>query len=368
MKMLTAGCSEGKDATFWNTIIINPNMRGLAGNKSYEATECRNAPRQGRTGGGLFTTDGYVAGVCNFAEPRADAGLYAAPQSIYLLLDRNGLSSVYEDQSSESARADFGQLVLEDEHPEQPSSQPSEVEKSKDTLAGATLLNEKLLLEVAELREQLYQLRAAARKDSTPHAARNDKASDDPNLAKGSPVAPPPSAAGRAEHASDPIHQAPSTQTPTTRATSPRSRAGLQREPFLRSGGLIFAASPTGNKVIAYNPLTRKEQSILLNATRENPLDVSFFAFGDVVGLNLKGTRIIRTATYDQQAGAWIPLDLSEPVSGELKSKIEGNDTVSCDAGWHYYTYSTRTGKWDHFDLGTIIDTQEEKRLTKPAR
>ena len=95
MKMLTVGCSEGQDATAWHTVIVNPQMRGLAGNPSYQAIECLIAPKQGRSGGGLFTTDGYVAGVCNFAEPHGNHGLYATPRSIYNLLDRNSLMALY---------------------------------------------------------------------------------------------------------------------------------------------------------------------------------------------------------------------------------------------------------------------------------
>ena len=95
MKMLTVGCSEGQDATAWQTVIINPQMRGLAGNPTYQAIECVTAPKQGRSGGGLFTTDGYIAGVCNFAEPRGNHGLYATPRSIYSLLDRNSLMALY---------------------------------------------------------------------------------------------------------------------------------------------------------------------------------------------------------------------------------------------------------------------------------
>jgi thiol-disulfide isomerase/thioredoxin len=95
MKMFTVGCSEGQDATAWATVIINPQMRGLSGNPSYQAIECMTAPKQGRSGGGLFTTDGHVAGVCNFAEPRGDHGLYATPRSIYSLLDRNNLMALY---------------------------------------------------------------------------------------------------------------------------------------------------------------------------------------------------------------------------------------------------------------------------------
>ncbi len=95
MAMITVGCSEGHDATAWSTTILNPGMRGLSGNTTYEAIECWHAPKQGRSGGGLYTSDGYVSGVCNFAEPRGNHGLYATPTSIYRLLDRNKLMALY---------------------------------------------------------------------------------------------------------------------------------------------------------------------------------------------------------------------------------------------------------------------------------
>jgi hypothetical protein len=96
MLMTTVGCSEGRDATAWNTTIIRPSMQGsLTGNPQYEAIECVTAPKQGRSGGGLFTSDGYVAGVCDFAEPRGNRGLYATPTSIYSILDRNKLALCY---------------------------------------------------------------------------------------------------------------------------------------------------------------------------------------------------------------------------------------------------------------------------------
>lgn len=95
MLMYTVGCSEGQDATAWSTVVLNPRMRGLSGNPNYEAIECKYAPKQGRSGGGLFTQDGYIAGVCNFAEPRGDHGLYATPRSIYGMLDRNKLMALY---------------------------------------------------------------------------------------------------------------------------------------------------------------------------------------------------------------------------------------------------------------------------------
>ena len=96
MRMYTVGCSHGEDATAWNTIITSPSFTGLNEKPGYEAIQCLHSPKQGRSGGGLFTEDGYVAGVCNFAfDPRVARGLYASPRSIYTILDRNGLSDLY---------------------------------------------------------------------------------------------------------------------------------------------------------------------------------------------------------------------------------------------------------------------------------
>lgn len=95
MGMYTVGCSEGRDATAWSTMITKTPTRMLRGNPEHLAIECTHAPLQGRSGGGLYTSDGYIAGVCNFAEPQGDRGLYAAPESIYKMLDRNKLAALY---------------------------------------------------------------------------------------------------------------------------------------------------------------------------------------------------------------------------------------------------------------------------------
>ena len=94
MKMITVGCSEGNDATAWSTSVIKSGVK-LFDNSVYEAIECQFAPKQGRSGGGLYTEDGYLAGVCDFAEPRGNHGFYATPRSIYNILDRNDLMALY---------------------------------------------------------------------------------------------------------------------------------------------------------------------------------------------------------------------------------------------------------------------------------
>jgi thiol-disulfide isomerase/thioredoxin len=98
-KMDTVGCSEGRNATPWTTRITNPSFKGQVAGRWYEAIECDHAPRQGRSGGGLFTRDGYLAGVCDFAEPQGQHGLYASPRSIHKFLDRNQLTVCYNPSS-----------------------------------------------------------------------------------------------------------------------------------------------------------------------------------------------------------------------------------------------------------------------------
>jgi thiol-disulfide isomerase/thioredoxin len=110
MEMITVGCSEGRDASAWTTWIINPQAVLRYQGHPYEAVECVHAPKQGRSGGGLFTLDGYVAGVCDLAMPDNNHGFYASPRSIHRLLDRNKLMALYEPTRD---RGRSGELVAQ---------------------------------------------------------------------------------------------------------------------------------------------------------------------------------------------------------------------------------------------------------------
>lgn len=59
--------------------------------------ECTGTPIQGRSGGGLFTPDGQIIGVCVFANPGSRRGLYTGLKTIHSLLDQVGLTSLYRD-------------------------------------------------------------------------------------------------------------------------------------------------------------------------------------------------------------------------------------------------------------------------------
>jgi len=66
--------------------------------------EVSGLPVQGRSGGGLFTTDGLVIGVCNAAVPTDDEGLYAALASIHAEFDQAELPFVYRPAKEDPAR------------------------------------------------------------------------------------------------------------------------------------------------------------------------------------------------------------------------------------------------------------------------
>jgi thiol-disulfide isomerase/thioredoxin len=52
-------------------------------------------PVDGRSGGGLFSREGQLIGICNAADPTDDEGIYASLPTIHEELDRIGLSRIY---------------------------------------------------------------------------------------------------------------------------------------------------------------------------------------------------------------------------------------------------------------------------------
>lgn len=80
-RVVSVGCNHGAEPTARASRVTSvdkflgpPNLQ-VAGQ-----------PVQGRSGGGLFSADGQVIGVCNAADPEDDEGLYAALGSIHAVL------------------------------------------------------------------------------------------------------------------------------------------------------------------------------------------------------------------------------------------------------------------------------------------
>jgi len=85
--VVSIGCDHGADAsprvsrvTTIDKFLGTPNLQ-VAGQ-----------PVQGRSGGGLFSADGYVIGVCNAADPEDNEGLYAALPAIHAEINQLGLA------------------------------------------------------------------------------------------------------------------------------------------------------------------------------------------------------------------------------------------------------------------------------------
>jgi len=58
--------------------------------------EVAGQPVQGRSGGGLFSQEGLLIGICNAADPQEDEGIYASLPTIHWELDRVGQRRVYD--------------------------------------------------------------------------------------------------------------------------------------------------------------------------------------------------------------------------------------------------------------------------------
>ena len=97
-RVTTVGCNNGGPATALETKITSIDKFLGAPN-----VQVAGLPVQGRSGGGLFTADGQVIGVCNAADPADNEGLYAALGTIHQQLDKAGLAVVYENRAAQAA-------------------------------------------------------------------------------------------------------------------------------------------------------------------------------------------------------------------------------------------------------------------------
>jgi S1-C subfamily serine protease len=87
----SVGCDRGAEPTVRLTHITAVNK--YQGRPNFTAA---GQPVDGRSGGGLFSGDGKLIGICNAADPADDEGLYAGLASIHWQLDQIGQSAIYQ--------------------------------------------------------------------------------------------------------------------------------------------------------------------------------------------------------------------------------------------------------------------------------
>ncbi len=85
--VVSVGCDHGADPTARESHVTSINKYLGPAN-----VQVAGQPVQGRSGGGLFTADGLMIGVCNAADPADNEGLFASLPAIHAELQRIGLS------------------------------------------------------------------------------------------------------------------------------------------------------------------------------------------------------------------------------------------------------------------------------------
>ncbi len=124
-RVFSIGCDRGGDpsvhdsrVTALNKYVAPPNI------------EVAGAPVIGRSGGGLFSANGQLIGVCNLADPKDNEGIYAALPLLHQNLDKVGLSGVYRQSAPQVATtrgpapAPNSDQLAADEPPPMPDRMP----------------------------------------------------------------------------------------------------------------------------------------------------------------------------------------------------------------------------------------------------
>ena len=93
----SVGCDHGKDPTALASWVTATNRY-----KGSPNIEANGAPVEGRSGGGLFSSDGKLVGICFAADYEGNEGLYTALETIHDELDRVGLTDIYRGPGSAS--------------------------------------------------------------------------------------------------------------------------------------------------------------------------------------------------------------------------------------------------------------------------
>jgi thiol-disulfide isomerase/thioredoxin len=98
--VFSVGCDHGADPSVRATQITAINR--YVGPPSLEI---HGSPTEGRSGGGLFSADGCIIGVCNAADHEEDRGIYAGTATIHNILRSINQEQIFMDQSAAAIAA-----------------------------------------------------------------------------------------------------------------------------------------------------------------------------------------------------------------------------------------------------------------------
>lgn len=133
--IFSVGCDKGADPSLRSSVLKATTT--YSGVKKYDIV---GRPIDGRSGGGLFTSDGQLIGVCNAAAVEVDEGIYTGLQSVYWQFAKTNLTHLFTPRnesavgiaSNERRNMRGNQLTQTDislNHPSQRSSMENVVAK-----------------------------------------------------------------------------------------------------------------------------------------------------------------------------------------------------------------------------------------------
>ena len=89
--VFSVGCDQGT-----NPSVRESSIKSIDRYVGSPNLEVAGTPAEGRSGGGLFSTDGYLIGVCNAADPQDQEGIFASLPIIHWELDKIGQREIYD--------------------------------------------------------------------------------------------------------------------------------------------------------------------------------------------------------------------------------------------------------------------------------
>ncbi len=98
MRVFTIGCNNGRPPT-----LQRSHVSAIDRYEGPSNIEVAGMPVSGRSGGGLFTTNGLLIGVCNAADHHDNEGIYASLPIIQDALSKIGQARVFEPSSTRVA-------------------------------------------------------------------------------------------------------------------------------------------------------------------------------------------------------------------------------------------------------------------------
>jgi thiol-disulfide isomerase/thioredoxin len=94
--VFSVGCDHGRRPS-----VVESRITAIDKYLGPPNVEVAGQPVDGRSGGGLFSSEGYLIGVCNAADPADGEGIYAALPAIHWGLDNIGQRRIYQTQPPE---------------------------------------------------------------------------------------------------------------------------------------------------------------------------------------------------------------------------------------------------------------------------